>query len=347
MAPRARKETVATKKASGSTPAKAAAPTARAIASRLKAVQKAAAAAPPPVMPRPTPTAAELMASLRAAMTLGALAAQASKIRAQANVHGFKVSGVLVAIGVGWIIGANSFDAHAPSPQVVQAMTVLANRLDEVEAIARRAEKEDVAGLRASVATLQTNLETNRSQTNTAIIEFSARVDAIDRDSAARMVFAARDATSRFEKLDRDVAARLAEVDKFVARTSERVQKLEQRSEQEIATQDQRSATPSPRAASFAPLPPPRPVFDDQFASLETTRVAAEPRSRNAQRIPPNGYVLREARDGFALLQGRSGLRAVAPGDVIPGAGIVRAIERRGAEWVVVTSVGLIDSRDY
>ena len=38
---------------------------------------------------------------------------------------------------------------------------------------------------------------------------------------------------------------------------------------------------------------------------------------------------------------------ALVDRDVIPGAGIVRAIERRGAEWVVVTSVGLIDSRDY
>jgi hypothetical protein len=348
MAPRApRKETAAARKASGSSRADSSPPTARAISARLKALQKASAALPPPVMPRPTPTPAELLASVRAAMTLGALAAHAGKIRAQAHAHGFKVSGVLVAIGVGWIIGANSFDAHAPSPQVIQAMTVLANRLDEVETIARRAEKEDMAGLRASVASLQANLETNRSQTNTAIIEFSARVDALDRDSATRMVYAARDASARFEKLDRDVNARLAEVDKFVARTSERVQKLEQRSDPEMAAQEQRSATPAARAASFAPLPLPRPAFEDQFSALETTRVPAEPRSRNVQRIPRNGYVLRDVRDGVALLEGRSGLRAVAPGDAVPGAGMVRAIERRGAEWVVVTSVGVIDSREY
>ncbi len=352
MAPRApRKETAAAKKASGSTRATSSQLTARAVAAKLKAVQKASTVLPPPVVRRPTPTSAELLASVRAAMSLSALAAQAGRVRAQAHAHGFKASGVLMAIGVGWIIGANTFDAHAPSPKVIEAMSILANRLDEVEAMAKRAEREDVSGLRAKVATLQSSLETSRSQTNTAIIEFSARVEALDRDSNARMLYAARDVSARFEKLDRDVATRLAEVDKFVMRNIERVQKLEQRSEQELAAQEQRaSAPPPPRPAAFVPLPPPRPQLEAEFTSLgsETTSVSAQPaRSRNAQRIPPNGYVLREVRDGFALLEGRSGLRAVAPGDAIPGAGLVRAIERRGAEWVVVTSVGLIDGKDY
>ena len=343
MAPRApRKETAAAKKASGSTRAKSSAPTVRSVAAKLKAVQKAALAFPPPAMPRPTPTPAELLASVRAAMTLNALAGHAGKLRAQAQAHGFKLSGVLVAIGVGWIVGANTFDPQAPSPRVVEAMTVLANRLDAVEIMAKRAQAEDVAGLRASVATLQSSLEANRSQTNTAIIEFSARVDALDRDSAARMLEASRHTAARFEKLDRDVGARLAEVDKFVARTSERLQKLEQRPDQEMAAQEQRSATPS-RAASYAPLPPPRPAFEEQFSSQETTRVAAT----RSGRIPPNGYVLRDVRDGVALLEGRSGLRAVMPGDMVPGAGTVRAIERRGAQWVVVTSIGVIDGREY
>ena len=350
MAPRApRNETAAAKKASGSTRAKSSMPTARAVATKLKAVQKASAPLPPPVMPRPTPTPAELLASVRAAMSLGALAAQAGRLRAQAQTHGFKVSGVLVAIGVGWIFGANTFDVQAPSPQVIEAMTVLTKRLDEVEAMAKRADKQDVSGLRATVATLQSNLETSRSQTNTAIIEFSARVDALDRDSNARMLYAARDVSARFEKLDRDINARLAEVDKFVARTSDRVQRLEQRSEQEVAAQEQRATAPAPRPAAFVPLPPPRPQLEASFNPLpsETTTVAAQPRSAGPQRIPPNGYVLRGVQNGFAVLEGRSGLRAVAPGDTVPGAGMVRSIERRGAEWVVVTSIGVIDGKEY
>jgi hypothetical protein len=318
------------------------------VAAKLKAVRQASVTSAPPVV-KPSRTPAEWVAEARASLSMSVLRARAEKLRAQAEASGVMTAGVLVAVGIGWIIGANSFDVHAPSRQVVEAMTVFANRLDEVESIAKRAQAQDVAGLRASVASLEANLETNRSQTNTAIIEFSARVEALDRDSAARMLYAARDNSVRFEKLDRDVTTRLTEVDRFVLRTSERVQRLEQGANLEVEARGP-SATPSGlRTSTLAPipLPPMRPQFDEQGASLpaETTRVAAQP--RNAGRIPAYGYVLRDVRDGFAVVEGRAGLREVAPGDTIPGVGRVRGIERRGAEWVVVTSVGVIDSKGY
>ena len=351
MAPRAPKSPPpkpATKASRNANPTGETTPSARAVAAKLKAVRQASVTSAPPVV-KPTRTPAEWAAEARASLSMSVLRARAEKLCAQAQASGFGVAGVLVAVGVGWIIGANSFDAHAPSRQVVEAMTVFANRLDEVEVIARRAQAQDVAGLRASVASLEANLETNRSQTNTAIIEFSARVEALDRDSATRMVYAARDTAARFEKLDRDVTARLAEVDRFVARTSERVQRLEQGASLEVEARGPGSATPGLRTSTLAPipLPPMRPQFDEQgeLLAAETTRVAAQP--RNAGRIPAYGYVLRDVRNGFAVVEGRSGLREVAPGDTIPGVGRVRGIERRGAEWVVVTSVGVIDSRGY
>ncbi len=323
-------------------------PSARAVAAKLKAVRQASVSSAPPVV-KPSRTPAEWVAEARASLSMSVLRARAQKLRAQAEASGVMTAGVLVAVGIGWIIGANTFDVHAPSRQVVEAMTVFANRLDEVEAIAKRAQAQDVAGLRASVASLEANLETNRSQTNTAIIEFSARVEALDRDSATRMLYAARDNAVRFEKLDRDVTVRLAEVDRFVARTSERVQRLEQGANLEVEARGPGATIPGLRTSTLAPipLPPARPQFEEQGASLpaETTRVAAQP--RNAGRIPAYGYVLRDVRDGFAVVEGRSGLREVAPGDTIPGVGRVRGIERRGAEWVVVTSVGVIDSRGY
>jgi hypothetical protein len=320
------------------------------VAAKLKAVQKAASvtAAPPVAVAARSP--AQWLAETRSSVTLPVLAAQLGRLRAQAQASGFRTAGVLVTVGIGWIIGANSFDAHAPSRQVVETMTAFANRLDEVETIAKRAQAQDVAGLRASITAMQANLETSRSQTNTAIIEFSAKVDALDRDSAARMVYAARDTSARFEKLDRDVAARLADVDKFVARTNERMQKLEQRPDPEVVSQAPTSSPRAPIALAPIPLPPQRPLADTDFVSLpsETTRVAGElPRSPNANRIPPYGYVLRDVREGVAVLEGRSGLRAFGLGESIPGAGRVRAIERRGGEWVVVTSVGVIDGKGY
>lgn len=353
MAPRAPKSQTSSSPAKTPRPAKptgAPTPSARAVAAKLKAVRQASIASAPPAV-EAVRTPAEWVAEARASLSMSVLRARAEKLCAQAQASGFGVAGVLVAVGIGWIIGANTFDAHAPSRQVVEAMTVFAHRLDEVETIAKRAQAQDVAGLRASVASLEANLEANRSQTNTAIIEFSARVEALDRDSAARMLYAARDNAVRFDKLDRDVTARLAEVDRFVARTSERVQRLEQGANPEIEARGP-GATPSGlRTSTLAPipLPPMRPQFDEQgaFMPAETTRVAAQPRLSNASRIPANGYVLRDVRNGFAVVEGRSGLREVAPGDTIPGVGRVRGIERRGAEWVVVTSVGVIDSKGY
>ncbi len=55
-----------------------------------------------------------------------------------------------------------------------------------------------------------------------------------------------------------------------------------------------------------------------------------------------SGYILREARDGIANIEGYMGRRWVSVGDTLPGVGQVSAIEKRGADWVVVTAGGEI-----
>ena len=54
--------------------------------------------------------------------------------------------------------------------------------------------------------------------------------------------------------------------------------------------------------------------------------------------------MLRDVYGGVALLEGRAGLREVAPGEFLPGVGEIRSIERRGRGWVVVTSRGIIQA---
>ena len=54
------------------------------------------------------------------------------------------------------------------------------------------------------------------------------------------------------------------------------------------------------------------------------------------------GFTLEDIRDGMAMIDGREGPMSVAPGDVIPGAGRVLKFERRGRDWVVITTVGII-----
>jgi hypothetical protein len=58
---------------------------------------------------------------------------------------------------------------------------------------------------------------------------------------------------------------------------------------------------------------------------------------------PINDWVVRDVYRGIALVEGPQGAVEVMPGDTLPGAGTVRAIERRGDGWVVVTSRGYVD----
>ena len=271
-----------------------------------------------------------------------------------------KAAALVAALGAGWLLGAQTHDASARSPQIFDAVASLATRMDDVEAATRQIQAQDFAGMKTSLATMQANVEASRAQTHMAIIEFSARVDKLDRETAARLAAAGRPAVERFDRMDREISARLGEVGKAAAQTSQRVEKLEQRPAAPLTTGVSLSlpslAQPAPvmlapvPAATPAPQPvaPPLPPLPPMAIPGETTQVApTPPRSARASRIPVNGYVLRDVRDGVAVLEGHTGLRQVTMGDAIPGAGTVRAIQKRGSEWVVVTSIGVIDGKAY
>jgi hypothetical protein len=57
------------------------------------------------------------------------------------------------------------------------------------------------------------------------------------------------------------------------------------------------------------------------------------------------GWVLRDAGNGSALIESRQGIFEVYAGDPIPGLGRVDAIRKQDGRWVVVTSRGLIVGR--
>jgi hypothetical protein len=63
---------------------------------------------------------------------------------------------------------------------------------------------------------------------------------------------------------------------------------------------------------------------------------------REAQPPRAAGFQLIEVRDGTALIQTPNARVRVIRGDVIAGLGRVTALERRGEQWVVVTTGGLV-----
>jgi hypothetical protein len=56
-------------------------------------------------------------------------------------------------------------------------------------------------------------------------------------------------------------------------------------------------------------------------------------------------WIVREVVNGTAILEGPRGLIGVTSGDIVPGAGRVESIARRGGRWVVATTKGLITPR--
>jgi len=133
----------------------------------------------------------------------------------------------------------------------------------------------------------------------------NARIDKLERDHGARLDKLA-------DRFDHETAGKLADL-------SGRLDKLEKRP---VA------------AAPVAPAPPAKPVPAAAMVSNETTGSIDRPKLQ--------GYWLVEADESYAVIDGRDGPQQVAPGDILPGIGRVQRIERRGRDWVVVTSAGVI-----
>lgn len=131
------------------------------------------------------------------------------------------------------------------------------------------------------------------------------------------------------EKIDR---ARREQDDKL----SQLAAKLD-RMEQKLA-----SATASLAAAGAVPAPAAPQKRMQMALATPKTQAEAGPAPRKPRLI--THWVVRDAYDGLALVESPAGAIEVAPGEIIPGAGRVKSIERRGPGWIVITSQGLVDS---
>ena len=92
----------------------------------------------------------------------------------------------------------------------------------------------------------------------------------------------------------------------------------------------------APMVATSAPiLVDPMPI-----GSLPEAPPTEAPPAAREKALP--GFFVRGIYGGKAMVQTADGFVMVEPGKVIPGAGEVSRIERRGQEWVVVTTHGVI-----
>ena len=162
--------------------------------------------------------------------------------------------------------------------------------------------------------------------------DIAARLDALEKKSAAPATPASEfaDVVARLNKLEKRVAV-AATPNSELADITTRLNRLEKR------------AAATPAVSSAKPFPPATPT-------QSTLAARAEPSASNETARPDNprpllrDYRVEDVQDGVAVVDTRNGPQEVAPGDFIPGAGRVLRIERRGEDWIVLTSLGVIAS---
>lgn len=162
-------------------------------------------------------------------------------------------------------------------------------------------------------------------------------------------------------RIDADLAALKANVEhgsktglSQFNRTNDRLDKLEKAQAEPLAkiaklseTVDKLRAAPAQAAAAAPARETTGSIAPTQVATAAAAPapVAAAPKTEVGRLPTIEGWRLRNAGNGGALIEGRDGLYEVYPGDPIPGVGRVDAIRRQDGRWVVVTSRGLIVGR--
>ena len=136
----------------------------------------AAAAASPPSGPH-VPVWAKLDLVARMQALRSARSAQIARLRGFAEDNGFKAAGIFVAVGAGWIIGANSFDDSAQTRRLTETMQAFASKLEQVEQTGLLTQGQEIGALRREIAALGSRLENVQSGTTKAAAQLSGRLD--------------------------------------------------------------------------------------------------------------------------------------------------------------------------
>jgi hypothetical protein len=225
--------------------------------------------------------------------------------------HAFSLASLTLTLGIGWLIGANSFGDQAALRAVAEGL----HHVDrKVEAVTQRlgadAQGRELASLKKALAEQKTHSETERQQYRLELAWLSERLDAASREPSARLQVVMQRLDAMENRTAQSATASFPAGDDNV-------------------TIAQRTDPPAPpRHRPGVELPPLLPA---------SARAA----------MPQHGYVLRRVTGGTAFVESRDGLRSVELGHVLPGAGRVTKIEKRAQGWVVVTSRGVIDSDLY
>jgi hypothetical protein len=223
------------------------------------------------------------------------------------------------------------------------AVVVLAAAAGAIGGVMATAGVGHVAGDKATVASNRA-LEDSISRIDTEVAALRTSLEQVSKHSAAQ-IGKTSDRLDKVEKAQGEPAAKLA-------RLSEVVEKLRTAA---VATPAAApvaaaaavpAASAAPASAAAAPAAPKESTASVQTANAGPAQVPLPASKPEVARLPTvEGWVLRGAGNGSALIEGRQGVFEVYAGDPIPGLGRIDAIRKQDGRWVVITSRGLIVGR--
>lgn len=229
---------------------------------------------------------------------------------------------------------------HPTAPPPLPAQPTQPARVEPTDEV--RALKETVGQLRnhlksldANVGTLRTALNGTSSATAGQLAKITDLVEKIR--AQAERVAPERTRTERVQ------AERQAERVPNESGQAERAQTERNPAERNFAERNpvERHAPPGSASATT----PTAPGSASEATGATVTGTVGQVAEAKTGPVVIESWVLRQAREGAALIEGRYGTIEIEPGDYLPGIGRVEEIKRQGGRWVVVTPKGLIMSR--
>ncbi len=212
---------------------------------------------------------------------------------------------------------------------------------------------EDIRGLKANVEALRA--PQSQSGNDSAALEgLQTRLDAVKAETGAAIA----ELGGKVENMQREPGAKLSEVIERLDRIEHQIAPLATAS-LGAASAPGNAAAGKPAQPAVAPAKPPLENAHgqrklggrgDAFDPSKNPAAPGVPRplgslapAANTPQLITN-WVVRDVYAGVAVVESPRGSMEVAPGELIPGAGTVKSIERRGGGWIVITSRGLINS---
>ena len=236
-------------------------------------------------------------------------------------------------IGFAWtvsdhVVSHPTAKADAPAPVAAAALPAPTDEMTQLR-LSNQKMHDEIKALRTSLDTLRTAVR--RDTTPEQVRMLSAGLDTMKAGLSSTNAAIGQINT----KIDKLQPAKVQQL-------GERVGRLEHQALDSSPTASLSKSEPE----KSAPKPPTKPTT---LADAEDVPGGSQD---DAKPQVISGWVVRDVYQGVALVEGKRGPMEVVPGMAIPGAGVVKSIERHGSGWTVTTTKGQIASnvtpqRDY